>query len=237
MTLNLPNGHWPPGGWQYLDPKTGYRELKPIERDKMEVANAILAMRRNNRAHYPPNTATLEASIAELELYTARRLFNKGLKQYVVTSIPAPPVTVKKKLEAVVAARPAARSNWFDQLKNIAGGVATLADWVGHGQQTIDQAKANARASICLSCPKNQKTGLIGSIVSSIANAIQSQTELKNHLKLSTPSDEKLHTCSACDCHLPLKVWVPIITIKKHLDPEVYVQLDPNCWILRELQT
>lgn len=248
MKLNLPAGHWPPGGWQYFDPKTNYRENKPIERSELEVAEAMLGMRRNNRSKYPPEACTLEACIEELRLYTVRRLVNKGLKQFSMADqspVPVMPQLKKKPHEqsqishGASAAKPAVagKGNWIDRAKRILGGVSALSDWVGEGQQPVAQEVADFRAGVCTACPLNQKTGMLGSVVASVAEAIKTQTGLKAGLELSTIHDANLHTCTACDCHLPLKVWVTLKTISEHLDPEVYVSLDPKCWIINELQT
>lgn len=238
MKLNIPDGSWPPGGWQYFDPATNYRETKPTEHDRREAAQAIFDMRQNNKHIYKGQELTYQNSLLSLELFTARRLLNRGLTQYVLSTVPVIPRQVQTKKKLNVGAAPAAKSeekSLFNKLRQIAGGAATLKDWVGNGQRPVAQELANLRASTCVSCPLNQKGGALESITRSIGNAIKSQTELKNHLQLATPDDAKLLTCSACECHLPLKVWTPIRFISEHLEPDVYIELDRNCWILKEL--
>jgi hypothetical protein len=243
MKLKLASGHWPPGGWQYYDPKTGYRETKPTEHDRKEAAQAILQMRRNNPHIYPPETLSLELSLEALENYTVQRLANQGLMQFVMSDTPVVllPEPVKKKLftsRNPAVARPAAnpvKDSWWDKVQKIVGGVSTLSDWVGHGQKPVDQATAEQRASVCVQCPLNKTEGIMGAITGGIAAAIKAQTELRNHLELHTQHDDKLLTCSACACPLPLKVWTPLQFISDHLERDVYIELDQNCWILKEL--
>jgi len=238
MKLNIKEGHWPPGGWQYFDPKTGYRETKPTEHDRREAAQAIMAMRKNNPHIYKGGDLTYEASLEALELFTARRLNNQGLSQFLVIA-PTPVALVKKKSVPVVAkaegAEPAERSSsWIDKIRKLGTGASTLRDWVGGGMKPVDQATAERRAKVCVACPLNKSGGLVNSITASIASAIHAQSELKNNLKLATPYDSKLNTCSACECPLPLKVWVPSETILNHTSKEVMLDLDKDCWIPKE---
>lgn len=251
MTLNIPENAWPPGGWSYRDPKTGYTELKGKEKNRVKVAQGIEQMRLNNPHVYPKAEATFEKSLLALEDFTARRLATKGLFQFVIYAPGEPfppnmPEAVKKKLAppplpprpkpvARADAKPAARP-WVDKLRRLANGVSTLADWVGHGQKPVDQATAENRAVVCVACPLNNTApDWIGRLTTSASQAMHDQMEVKAELELRTSLDSKLGVCDACLCPLALKVWTPLEFIEKHLDRDVFFELDKNCWILKEL--
>jgi len=97
----------------------------------------------------------------------------------------------------------------------------------------VEQTLADSRAAICADCPKNDGGDFTAYFTEPIANKIRTQLEIRGDLQLRTPSDEKLTVCSACDCPLKLKVWVPLDHILAHTSPEVKTKLDPRCWILK----
>jgi hypothetical protein len=51
-------------------------------------------------------------------------------------------------------------------------------------------------------------------------------------MNLHVLNEEKLKVCGACECILPLKVWVPMKFIKDTTPTE---KLHPDCWILKEI--
>lgn len=242
MKLNIPPGTWPPGGWQYFDPKTNYRENKPTEHDRREAAQSILNMRRNNRHIYKGLDLTYEASLQALEDYTVKRMVNMGQWQLIIKDgeiAPANPkaVVLKKKLfPPRLDAKPAEekKPSWLERARKLANGVRTLTDWVGHGQQPVPQAVADRRASICVTCSLND-TKSNNPLTNSVSEAIHKQMELKEHINLRTSMDDKLGTCKACLCPLKLKVWTPIKFIEEHTDREMILELATNCWITAEL--
>lgn len=117
----------------------------------------------------------------------------------------------------------------IDRAKSIAGGIATLTAWLGDGAEVVPQALAQKRTEICIKCPLN-KAGPV--LTEAVAKAIKSQVELRNHLGLRTAGIKSLRTCGACDCFLPLKVFVPFARIAP--DDEEKKRLHPSCWLLSE---
>lgn len=242
MKLNIPPGTWPPGGWQYFDPKTNYRETKPTEHDRNEAAEAILAMRKNNKHIYRGNDLTFASALESLEAFTAKRLEYKGLKQFLLPDQPVQQSTplVKKKASVqgqVAKVAEEKRHNFVERIKRIASGSQTLKDWIGEGHNPVSFELAEARSSLCVSCPLNDSgPDLLAKITSAVSEAIHKQMELKQHLNLRTTNDAKLGTCSACLCPLKLKVWSPLEFIEDNMDQSVAMELDPSCWILSEMK-
>ena len=92
---------------------------------------------------------------------------------------------------------------------------------------------ADSRAAICATCPRNDGGDFTAYFTKPIADRIRTQLEIRGDLQLRTSHDEKLTVCSACDCPLKLKVWVPIEHIMLHTADDVRAKLDPRCWILK----
>lgn len=117
----------------------------------------------------------------------------------------------------------------LERAKSIAGGIGTLTAWLGDGAEVVDQAMAQKRTEICIKCPLNQAGPVL---TEAVAKAIKAQIDLRNHLGLRTQGIKSLRTCKACDCFLPLKVFVPFERIAP--DDEEKKRLDPSCWLLSE---
>jgi len=121
-------------------------------------------------------------------------------------------------------------------LGNLSNGARVLMRWLGEGAKPVAPELAQARANVCLECPFNQD-GF--KPIERIAEVIREQTEEKNNLKLSVNGEEKLHTCSQCWCHLPLKVHVPIDHILSGTPGPMFDKFkreQPKCWIVKEME-
>lgn len=99
--------------------------------------------------------------------------------------------------------------------------------------EAVDRMVATDRAKICVSCPKNIQGGFLESVTGAIGQLIKDTLSLKEKASLKTEYDDRLGTCDACGCSLPLKIWVPGSEIKTNLQPGDLDQLDPRCWILK----
>lgn len=122
-------------------------------------------------------------------------------------------------------------SNLLDRARKLAGGVPVLIDWLGSGGAVVDQETAQSRTDICQKCPLNRPG--IG-IAESVAKAIKNQMQLKNSLGLRTNGIKSLHSCGACECYLPLKIWLPLEQALSNMDASEISQLDPSCWLMHE---
>lgn len=120
----------------------------------------------------------------------------------------------------------------IERAERLNDGIQTLRDWLGDGAQTVSHDHAQLRASRCLQCPKHSETAYIKE---AIAGEIKRQVELKNHLELRVFGEKRLHVCEACGCAMKLKVWLPLERILP--DEDEKAKLDPQCWILKEMQS
>jgi hypothetical protein len=119
--------------------------------------------------------------------------------------------------------------NLIDRAKSIKGGIAILYEWAGGGGIVVSKELAQTRTDTCLKCPLNQGGCIIEEV---IARAIKNQVSLKNKLGLKTKGIKSLKTCAACDCYLPLKIWLPLANILP--EPEQKDKFDSKCWLLHE---
>jgi len=122
----------------------------------------------------------------------------------------------------------------FAKAKAVAAGVRTLVSWADDGAPTVLVTTANMRAEVCVACPLNGKGGLETYFTVPAQNAIKAQLERKRTMKLETPLDDRLGVCTACDCPLPLKIWLPLDHILAKMPAESKAALHPDCWILSE---
>lgn len=222
--------NFPPGQFQMLLPETG--QQKPFVGSFRAVSEATFRIIKGNpflaKKHGWPTT--FEGVETMVEDYNVKRCIAGGWFDWLLMDAPAPlhnPSAYQKKtlLGSVVAGG-----------NRIKAGIRLLLEWVGDGGLPVEASLANARAAVCAGCPKNDGGDFKAYFTEPIAKKIQTQIEMKHEMRLKTPSDEKLTVCSACDCPLSLKVWVPLDYTLKHTSEETKARLDPRCWILHEQQ-
>ncbi len=103
--------------------------------------------------------------------------------------------------------------------------------WLGDGGVPVPPIQSQARADVCLKCPKNVEKPIQELLTEPVALIVRRQIELKNKLKLRVEGEKSLHVCDACNCVLKLKVHTPLKFILENTETN---NLDPNCWILWE---
>jgi hypothetical protein len=118
----------------------------------------------------------------------------------------------------------------------LANGAKALLD--GFGVNPPSQAVAQARSDICtgrlsgVACPANFLGGW--AVTTAIAQAIHAQRQKKLELKLVVEGEERLGTCEACRCWLPLKVWFDESTILNHTTDTILDKMrtaNQQCWV------
>lgn len=216
---------FPPGGWIYFQPETGWSAPMPMADNFQQTVNRIIQHRMANPRF---KLSTDYSTVAEqLEIYTCTRIgFNPSWCQVKKKHLkPQPKSLVSKLLPKGVAAGLA-------EVAKLSRGAATLADWLGNGGLPVSRLLAQERANKCLQCPLND----LGewSYTDDIAERIKAQREAKTGLNLKVDNEDKLGVCGACGCNLSLKVWVPLQTIKDHTDAGTHEKLVPECWIKTE---
>ena len=116
--------------------------------------------------------------------------------------------------------------------KALVAGAKTLMEWDDSGEPPVSAELSTHRAIICTACPKNEKGDWTTWFTVPAAELIKRRIEKAQKRGLSTPRDELLHFCSACNCPLKLKVHVPLAWVEKRMGPETKAKLDAKCWIL-----
>lgn len=221
-----------PNGWLYTEKRTGWKswEVDPVSQWDFN----LLCRRYQEHAQANPGLR-LETDLGRIQemvdfANAMRYLQIAGADIYVNRSADPP------KAVAPQPPPPPSRLAAVGQhIKNLDAGRKTLSEWWGEGGKPVEQELANKRAEICFTCPKNVTGGgLLARFTREGAALIQATIEEKNRAKLSTPFDEKLNVCEACDCPLVLKCFVPLKHITSHLPEASKSKLHPDCWILSE---
>lgn len=217
-----------PGGFQFYQPETGWTSPPHIGFEP-----TVEEIRKHRLANPRFKLATdLDAIRNELDQYTEARLRSQygDMASEWVTGGPPP--------EVFIPPRPLPRREAGPRSAAVAhkavAGVGLLVSWLGDGLKPVEQGVANSRAETCLKCPLNQKPNLLQSAYGSVANGLHLLMEAKADMKLSTPFDDQLETCAACDCRNSLKIWTPIVHEKKFTTPEIFAALHESCWVRKE---
>lgn len=217
----------PRGGWKYRQPETGWEAPEPKIDDFTATANKILQHRLANPGY--KMAATIEAAAEDLAAYTAQRIQDETpehINHWLIQTDPA-----QKKTPELSANRSgvlqvgAAVVQAVKRIRRNAAGARILAEWIGSGAIPESTETATQRAQVCAGCPNNI-TG--HKFEATIAETIRRHESARHDLKLSTPVDDKIDTCSVCGCYLKLKVWLPIERIPKTEG------LPDFCWIMKE---
>ena len=102
----------------------------------------------------------------------------------------------------------------------------------------VTRPVAEARAEICVGCPKNDvSSGVSSYFLESTAKGIMALLGALKDLDVRTSMDDKLGVCFACKCPLRAKIWTPIAVVAEHTTEEIWSQLpkdNPKCWILTQ---
>lgn len=134
--------------------------------------------------------------------------------------------------------------NPLTEIQNDISGMAALADWLGDNGEPVHSMVATIRASHCVEanngdpCPLNKVRNwwnLIENAKNLAAMWIRKELEIKNHMNLKVPQEDRLHMCGACGCCLPLKVWAPRAYVRAHTTQKQLSKMPDYCWIKKEL--
>jgi len=163
--------------------------------------------------------ATPREALADIEAYSCERLHDD------------PNWCVAQKKTGVRAAQ-SHRLN----AANLAGGARTLIEWLGTGAEAVNIPIAQARANVCLTCDRNKLGHHWMKLTGDIVRAIADQMRVKEQRKLRVENEEALGVCSACDCTIPLKIWLKRDILAERTSQEVADALPEWCWLKAELQ-
>lgn len=116
----------------------------------------------------------------------------------------------------------------------LVAGARVLIDWIGSGAEAVPGEQSVRRAGGCVACPLNSQEELSAWFTRPVSAAITAALEARKGMKLSTPLDDKLGVCEACQCPMKLKVHVRLEQFLPKMSKEIKGKLDPACWILAE---
>lgn len=215
---------FPPGGWIFRQPETGWTAPMPMSDSFNATVDKIIKHREANPVHNLP-TARAEVE-RELENFTAMR-FNYDPKIVLGDDEEAKKKRQRRPSFLTRLASGAGRA--VERLRKDIDGARILAEWLGENMEPVAPELSEWRAEQCAICPHNSPRK--GKMERMVAEAIREHENAKKTAALETPLDAKLNTCSLCNCHLKLKVHVPL----KHIDSiQNKVSFPENCWITKE---
>lgn len=220
----------PPNGFLFEQTQTGWKNWIASPNsiwDFQLLCTELLAHRQANHTRFPYLNLDMGKIKEEVEHANALRVSKiPGAESYVDKSGGAQPNFPNPhslRLRAVGAS-----------VAKLATGAGVLLDWLGSGGVPVESSLAEKRASTCSACPENGDGNLSKIFTVPISNMIRRQLESRKELKLATSKDDKLGICKVCLCPLPLKVWVPIDSVKEHVSEEIRAQLPAFCWMKTE---
>ena len=221
--IDLNRHEIPPGGWQFYQAQTGWKAPTPISSTFDQTVMLIIKHRKANPAVVKKHNLSLDVYEVgvELETYNRKRLGIPDLTEL--------PKTLPRQADAqpvggaVVAA-----------VKKLASGAALLMEWEESKENPVAHELAESRAAVCAVCPKNDKAPLSEWFTVPISEVMRKRFQKLREMNLTTSKDAELNVCTACLCPLKLKVHSPLHLIVKRLKPEMWTELDPNCWIPKE---
>jgi len=229
MNESFSRSQFPNGGWKFFQPQTGWWAPSPMMHTFDQTVQQIIMHRRNNPAVVASHGLSLDPVAVgnELENFTRQRL---GIPME-ANSPKMPPVrTLPQSVrESVVA------------VGRMAEGIGLLMDWLPQGK-TVSPDLAERRAGICARgvnggrCPKNDKSPLTDWFAKPVAEKLQKMVEARKDVKLETPYDAELGTCTVCLCPMKLKAHVPLDNIIAKTKPGTLAEFPAHCWIAKRDQ-
>lgn len=232
MSLRLKShSQSPPNGFLYVQTQTGWRSEQHVPTSQWDWNLLVRAVQQHRVSNPKLGLPTdLESIESELDYVNALRVQNmRGGSTYVTDDErPPPPKSLASRLTSQLASVAAGA-------RKVKAGALTLLDWNLSNDPPVEPEHAVSRAGVCVTCPQNGKGDLTRWFTVPAAAQIKKAMAARLGLNLTTPHDENLGVCEACSCPLALKVWPKIEYIKAHMPEEVKADLDPRCWILKEL--
>lgn len=231
---------FPPGGFQFVEPRIP--QWKPPSGASFQrVVQSIQQLRQGNPwlvTEHKKSTDPNEIA-NELDEYNAARLIAAGHDHFVTDGVGA---TTYRSQTSFLRPQRIQRAALAvgESVNKAAVGVGALVEWVGDDMRPVEQAKSEARAAICVDCPRNDKDHNWLSKVGEWAKKILEQVMPEFDAKTSL--DEQLRRCDVCDCALRLKVHIPPNHLKTITDEKTLKALSAvrtrsgkPCWIATEL--
>jgi hypothetical protein len=229
----LNTNNLPPLGYSVFVAETGFQTTKYTGLEA--TVKELQAHRKANpRFGWATDGASVQAWVLA---YTEARLRQTpGGEAYLVGPTESPPANFSFP-RRLPHQRPGvlnvAGGSVVEKIKNTVAGIGLWFDFFGDGP--VKPELAAARAATCVRCPLNNREGnFLQRFNEASAKEITAIFGSLKHLNLSTPHDDMLGVCDACDCPNKSNVFTPLEIKLKHLRPEARAKLDPGCWVLSE---
>lgn len=227
---------FPPGGWVFQQPQTGWASNPWVGFD--QVVEQIIEHRKSNPRFNLPTQVNIVAF--ELEQFTVKRMASiKGGNNYIIGDQQADPPPPKRKPpqkdDVVAGAKKTVETvaqNIGKYVNNTVAGISLYVEWFG--DKPVPLELAESRASICLGCPKHVSGNIFQRFNQIASREIMAVFGTLKKMNLKTSKDAQLGACDVCDCPMQAKVWSPRQIILNHLKPERFEELPPHCWIKTE---
>ncbi len=217
-----------PNGLKFVEPLTGWDSMKAIgSHPSFDRLVSAVQQHRVGNPRFKAKWKTDPQGVAtDVENYNVRLCETHGWTEYLAESTFSPPPKMMPPRKLAGAA--------VGAVSKSSTAIKLVVEWLGSGLQPVKIDLANKRAAVCAVCPKNEDGGFFEKIGALAARDVRALIEVKNDLSLKTQVEDKLKSCSACSCWLPLKVFVPGDLVQKNTDAETRAKLDKACWILSE---
>jgi hypothetical protein len=216
---------FPPGEFQILHPEVGMRE--PFHGSFSEACSFEIRFRKSNPGICQQNGWTTNAAevAVYVDEYNALRCMAGGWPDF-VDGGNHPELAYTQTAE-----KKSLLGNVVDKARAMRAAASTYLAMFGEGGLAA-QEEASARAAVCSICPQNDKSKTLWAWFAD--SAAKDITQVIEHLKgisMTTPLDDQLGVCKACECPMKAKVWARLDHIVKHIPKDVVPKLDGECWI------
>lgn len=113
--------------------------------------------------------------------------------------------------------------------------LAPLTSWLEDGAPVVSAELAQARGTICSTCPLNITANWWERLSKEpIAEVIKKWIEIKDNARIGVPIEKELGVCNVCGCVLRLKCHEPIKYISEHTEESMMKEFPDYCWITKE---
>jgi hypothetical protein len=221
-----------PNGLKFVQPETGFSPQPWSSFDS--IVQQVLQHRQNNKwlAEKYNWAMTREGVATDVEQYNVRLCEINGWTDFIFVG--GPPVSFHPARSSKLPdGAGVAEGGLKRRISNAAGGLGLFTTWLGSGLKPVDQALAEKRAKICEHCPKNQLGDFWQKLAGVAAAELRTLIAIKADLELKLPNEDKLHSCSCCQCWLPLKCFSHLDHIISNTSALTMSEFPSHCWIKR----
>lgn len=221
-----------PGGFRFLQPETGW--VPSRWSSFASIVDQVIAHRQGMPHLIAKNGWSVDRATVEAEVdnFNSKICQQMGWLDFIEGGGPVP--------LPFLPGQPQIHHHPLQGISAVGRGSVSLVEWIKDGAEAVPAELATQRAKVCAlrengqPCPLNQEGDWTRFFTVPVSNAIRMELQRRRDMALSTPYDDNLGVCAACDCPLPLMVHIPLEYKLKRLSPGARASLDPGCWVLAE---